>query len=82
MSSQPLSRIISLTTALNASAILGSTLYLRSHLVHNYEESEARMDEIEGTLRGHIGIIEGALERLEKKTGSKEGNGDGGGGKN
>ena len=25
------------------------------------------MDELEGTLRGHIGIIEGALDRLEGK---------------
>jgi hypothetical protein len=78
MSSQPLSRFLSLSTALNVSAILGSTLYLRSHLVHNHIESEARSDEIEGTLRAHVGLIEDALERLETKMGSK---GDGGGGK-
>jgi hypothetical protein len=82
MSTQPLSRIVSLCTALNVSAVLGSTLYLRSHLVHNYEESEARMDEIEGTLRGHVGLIENALERLEKKSGSKGSEGGSGKGKN
>ncbi|KAI9812282.1 MAG: hypothetical protein M1827_004731 [Pycnora praestabilis] len=49
----------------NLSAILGSTLYLRSHHVYNLEEHEARMDELEGTLRGHIGLIEEALDRLE-----------------
>ena len=49
------------------SAVAGSTLYLRSHLVQNLEESEARADEIEGTLRGHIGYLEEALDRLEGK---------------
>jgi len=46
----------------NLSAIGGATIYLRScHQEnigwHNYnlEEHEARMDELEGTLRGHIG---------------------------
>ncbi|KAL8681216.1 MAG: hypothetical protein Q9186_002674 [Xanthomendoza sp. 1 TL-2023] len=53
--------------ALNLSAIAGSTFYLRSHLVYNLEESEARSDEIEGTLRGHIGLIEESLDRLEGK---------------
>jgi hypothetical protein len=47
------------------SAIAGSTLYLRAHHVYNLEEHEARMDELEGTLRGHIGIIEESLDRLE-----------------
>ncbi|KAL0258200.1 hypothetical protein SLS55_007373 [Diplodia seriata] len=50
---------------LNLSAIGGATLYLRSHHVYNLEEHEARMDELEGTLRGHIGLIEEALDRLE-----------------
>lgn len=49
----------------NLSAIAGSTFYLRSHHIHNLEEHEARMDELEGTLRGNIGLIEEALDRLE-----------------
>ncbi|MCJ1226613.1 hypothetical protein MMC12_003266 [Toensbergia leucococca] len=51
--------------SVNVSAITASTLYLRSHHVYNLEEHEARMDELEGTLRGHIGLIEEALDRLE-----------------
>lgn len=31
------------------------------------EETEARFDELEGTLRGHIGLIEDSLERIEGK---------------
>ena len=49
----------------NLSAITASTLYLRSHHIYNLELHEARMDELEGTLRGHIGLIEEALDRLE-----------------
>ncbi|KAF2760009.1 hypothetical protein EJ05DRAFT_475026 [Pseudovirgaria hyperparasitica] len=49
----------------NLFAISGSTYMLRSHHIYNLEEHEARMDELEGTLRGHIGLIEGALDRLE-----------------
>ncbi|KAF6239644.1 hypothetical protein HO173_002190 [Letharia columbiana] len=51
----------------NISAIVGSTYLLRSHHIYNLEEHEARMDELEGTLRGHIGLIEEALDRLEGK---------------
>ena len=51
----------------NISAIAASTYLLRSHHIYNLEEHEARMDELEGTLRGHIGIIEEALDRLEGK---------------
>ncbi|KAH7312007.1 hypothetical protein BKA65DRAFT_530439 [Rhexocercosporidium sp. MPI-PUGE-AT-0058] len=40
--------------ALNISTLLGLS-----------EDHEARMDELEGTLRGHIGLIEEALDRLE-----------------
>jgi hypothetical protein len=29
------------------------------------EEQEARLDEIEGTLRGHIGLVEDSLDRIE-----------------
>ncbi|KAI9715069.1 MAG: hypothetical protein M1812_006187 [Candelaria pacifica] len=50
---------------INLSAIFGSTYLLRSWHVHNLEEHEARMDELEGTLRGHIGLIEEALDRIE-----------------
>ena len=31
------------------------------------KEQEARLDEIEGTLRGHIGLIEDSLDRIEGK---------------
>ncbi|KAK3045037.1 hypothetical protein LTS18_014730, partial [Coniosporium uncinatum] len=55
----------------NLVAVGGSTFYLRSHLVHNHTEAEARMDELEGTLRGHIGLIEEALDRLEGKGGER-----------
>lgn len=29
------------------------------------EEQEARLDEIEGTIRGHVGLIEDSLDRIE-----------------
>lgn len=41
-------------------------------LERNHEEAEARMDELEGTLRGHIGLIEEALERIETNQGGKK----------
>ncbi|ATZ52750.1 uncharacterized protein Bfra_001786 [Botrytis fragariae] len=47
--------------------VVGSTYNLRSHMVELSEDHEARMDELEGTLRGHIGLIEDALDRLEGK---------------
>jgi hypothetical protein len=48
------------------------TLYAHNALLErNYEEAEARMDELEGTLRGHIGIIEESLERIEKSAGTR-----------
>ncbi len=56
-----------LSLGLNISLIAGSTYLLRSHHIYNLEEHEARMDELEGTLRGHIGLIEEALDRLEGK---------------
>ena len=55
-------------TALNLLAIGSSTYYLRSRINYNLEEQEARLDEIEGTLRGHIGLIEDALDRVEGKS--------------
>jgi hypothetical protein len=56
----------------NLVAIGGSTYYLQSKIAYNLEEQEARLDEIEGTLRGHIGLIEDALDRIEgKKDGKK-----------
>jgi hypothetical protein len=39
----------------NLTAIGGATYYLQTWHKFNYEEHEARMDELEGTLRGHIG---------------------------
>lgn len=45
---------------------IGATLYTaHSKLERNYEEAEARSDEVEGSLRGHIGLIEESLERIE-----------------
>ena len=58
-------------SALSLASVAGATYHFRSHLIHNHEESEARLDEIEGTLRGHIGLIEDSLERIEKKIGSE-----------
>jgi len=50
----------------------GMTLYFKSHHDYNLQEHEARMDELEGTLRGHIGLIEESLERIEgRKSGGK-----------
>lgn len=52
----------------NLSALGAATLYLSSLHARNLEEHaehEARMDGLEGTLRGHIGLIEDSLERLE-----------------
>ena len=56
-----------LLLGINLSAVASSTYLLRSHHIYNLEEHEARMDELEGTLRGHIGLIEEALDRLEGK---------------
>jgi hypothetical protein len=51
----------------NILTIGSATYYLQSKINYNLEEQEARLDEIEGTLRGHIGLIEDALDRIEKK---------------
>ncbi|EMC94192.1 hypothetical protein BAUCODRAFT_223512 [Baudoinia panamericana UAMH 10762] len=51
----------------NLAALGGVTMYFKSHHEYNLQEHEARMDELEGTLRGHIGMIEDALERIEGK---------------
>ena len=51
----------------NLAALGGVTMYFKSHHDYNLQEHEARMDELEGTLRGHIGLIEEALERIEGK---------------
>lgn len=56
-----------IVAALNLVSIGSATVYLRSHHVYNLGEFDARMDEIEGTLRGHIGLIEESLDRLEGK---------------
>ena len=52
---------------LNLAALGGMTYYFKGHHDYNLQEHEARMDELEGTLRGHIGLIEDALERIEGK---------------
>lgn len=57
---------------MNLAAIFGATICLRSYHIHNLEEHEAWMDEIEGTLRSHIGLMEGALESLKVKMPKKE----------
>lgn len=49
----------------NLTALGAMTVYFKSHHDYNLEEHEARMDELEGTLRGHIGLIEDSLERIE-----------------
>lgn len=51
----------------NLTALGAATVYFRSHHTNNLEMHEARMDELEGTLRGHIGIIEDSLKRIEGK---------------
>jgi hypothetical protein len=61
-----------LPISLNLLAIAGSTYYLQSRVAYNLEEQEARLDEIEGTLRGHIGLIEDALDRIEGKEDGKK----------
>lgn len=55
----------------NLFAIGTSTYVIRNQQLTHLEENEARMDELEGTLRGHIGLIEEALDRLEGKAGEK-----------
>lgn len=49
----------------NLTALGAATVYFRSHYENNLAQHEARMDELEGTLRGHIGLIEDSLERIE-----------------
>lgn len=47
---------------------LGAILYgMNQKLERNHEETEARFDEQDLTLRGHIGLIEGSLERIEAR---------------
>lgn len=62
-------RALSLFTAANVSVVGASTLYIKSRLDTQDEEFEARMDEIEGTFRGHIGLIEDFLDRLGEPQG-------------
>ncbi|CAN9083179.1 hypothetical protein CUC08_Gglean002604 [Alternaria sp. MG1] len=55
----------------NLTVVAGVATYLGSRVEKKLdrmeEEQEARMDEIEGTLRGHIGLIEDSLDRIEGK---------------
>ncbi|KAF2847388.1 hypothetical protein T440DRAFT_471100 [Plenodomus tracheiphilus IPT5] len=57
--------------ATNLTVVAGFATYLGSRvekkLDRNLEEQEARLDEMEGTLRGHIGLIEDSLDRIEGK---------------
>jgi hypothetical protein len=49
----------------NLSALGAATLYLKSMHAKELEEHaghEARMDGLEGTLHGHIGLVEDSLE--------------------
>ncbi|KAK1070280.1 hypothetical protein LTR12_006515 [Friedmanniomyces endolithicus] len=57
----------SILQLLNLAALGGMTYYFKQHHDYNLQEHEARMDELKGTLRGHIGLIEESLERLEGK---------------
>ncbi|KAF1943707.1 hypothetical protein EJ02DRAFT_127074 [Clathrospora elynae] len=63
----------------NLSVVAGFATYLGSRvetkLDRMEEDQEARLDEIEGTLRGHIGLIEDSLDRIEGKPdgGKKDG---------
>ncbi|KAI5366408.1 hypothetical protein Slin15195_G079280 [Septoria linicola] len=61
----------------NLFATGGATYYLKGKIDYSLEENEARADEIEGTLRGHIGLIHEAHDRIEAKVGSA-GRGKGG----
>lgn len=56
-----------LHSAVVLSAIGASTYHSRQQHQTTREEQDARLDEIEGTLRGHVGLIEDALDRLEGK---------------
>lgn len=49
--------------AANLTAVGSATYYLQSWHKFNYEEHEARMDELEGTLRGHIGYASFTLSK-------------------
>jgi hypothetical protein len=49
----------------NLTVVGAATVYFKSHHERNLLQHESRMDELEGTLRGHIGLMEDALERLE-----------------
>lgn len=71
MSTTTLLRSITALTASTLALTAYNTQNANAKLERNYEEAEARMDELEGTLRGHIGIIEESLERLEKQAGSQ-----------
>jgi len=58
----PLVPLLTMLTAVGSSTYYNDRWHRFAH-----EEHEARMDELEGTLRGHIGLIEEALDRLEGK---------------
>ncbi len=65
MSTATLLRMIAGLTGINLCLTGGAFYNLREHHIYNLEEHEARMDELEGTLRAHIGVIEESLDRIE-----------------
>ena len=65
MTSSTLLRTIAGLTGINLCLTGGAFYNLREHHIYNLEEHEARMDELEGTLRAHIGVIEESLDRIE-----------------
>ncbi|ETN44735.1 uncharacterized protein HMPREF1541_10405 [Cyphellophora europaea CBS 101466] len=71
MASSTLLRAVTGLAAANLALSTYTAYNNHALLERNYEEAEARMDELEGTLRGHIGMIEESLERLEQKAGSQ-----------
>lgn len=65
MSSGTLLRTLVGLTGPNLLLTSGAFYNLRDHHIYNLEEHEARMDELEGTLRAHISVIEESLHRIE-----------------
>ena len=68
MSSSRVLAVLTTLTGLNLALTSSAWYNLHDHHVYNLEEHEARMDELEGTLRPHIGVTEESLERIEKST--------------
>lgn len=52
-------------TGANLFLIGGAFYNLRGHHIYNLDEHETYMDELEGTLREHVGVVEESLNRIE-----------------